>query len=403
MSKKIETAFLLFVALLFVLSMVPAARNAKYYDSMHLLQVCAWLEGKWNLSNYMHDVAVYQDKYYSPFPPFPALLLTPFVVILGLNYTNTVIIALFFTWLNILLLHKVLQKINQTNVSNAWWIVAFFAGTGYWWACISSNSVYYFSHIVAVTALIAMLYAMQFRLFWLAACMLAIAFLTRQMTIFFYILFLFSFYNSAYRNSFKQWGLVNLPIVLGVIIYLAYNYVRFESPFETGYKYVSSEALFHAELVKKYGIFHIIYVPYNFYYMFLQGFSIEMSPPFYWKNVQVNPYGTSLIAASPFVLLAFFANYKNRLNIAAAVSVLIILTFTLMYQNNGWVQYNTQRFTLDFLPVLMLLVIDGARNSLSSKWIKGLIVYAVLLNVITFIALFMEKINLIFCKYFHYF
>jgi hypothetical protein len=360
--------------------------------NMHLVQALSWLKGNWELPSYLHDVAIYEGKYYNPFPPFPAFLLLPFVVICGLNCTNLVVISLFLTLLNGILFYKILQKVNQTNLENAWWIAAFFCGTGYWWVLISSRSVYCFSHLVAVTALFAMLYALYYRLFWLAGCMLGVAFLTRQMTIFHYILLFFWLYKSDYQRELKHWLLMNLPVLFSVFIYLGYNYIRFDNPFETGYKYISSDALFHAQLVKKYGIFHFIYIPYNFYYMFLHGFSLNMSPPFYWENIQLDPYGTSLVAASPFLLLAFQANYKDRRNMIFAISVIIVLIFTLMYQNNGWVQYNTQRFSLDFLPILMLLAIEGGK-SFPTRWTKALIIYSVLLNMITLFFYFLGKIT----------
>jgi hypothetical protein len=126
--------------------------------------------------------------------------------------------------------------------------------------------------------------------------------------------------------------------------------------------------------------------------MFLHGFSLNMSPPFYWENIQLDPYGTSLVAASPFLLLAFQANYKDRRNMIFAISVIIVLIFTLMYQNNGWVQYNTQRFSLDFLPILMLLAIEGGK-SFPTGWTKALIIYSVLLNMITLFFYFLGKIT----------
>ena len=96
-------------------------------------------------------------------------------------------------------------------------------------------------------------------------------------------------------------------------------------------------------------------------------------------------FGVSLLAASPFIIASFRAKGEKLIIWGAWVSVLIALIAALFYHNNGYIQYNTQRFSLDFLPVLILLVALGFRNSsedLRAYW-KGMIVYAVLLNVLT--------------------
>jgi hypothetical protein len=46
-------------------------------------------------------------------------------------------------------------------------------------------------------------------------------------------------------------------------------------------------------------------------------------------------------------------------------------------------QVNTSRFTLDFLPLLFVLTALGASSI--PKWLfKGMVVYAVLLNILSF-------------------
>jgi hypothetical protein len=96
------------------------------------------------------------------------------------------------------------------------------------------------------------------------------------------------------------------------------------------------------------------------------------------------------------VLAAFFAR-RNRLVWAAWAVVGITAAATLFYYNNGWVQHNAQRFTLDFWPVLLIPLALGLKEQFSAGqgrlW-QGLIIYAVLLNTIALLLL--EPLNWLF-------
>ena len=56
----------------------------------------------------------------------------------------------------------------------------------------------------------------------------------------------------------------------------------------------------------------------------------------------------------------------------------------MLYYNNGWNQYNCQRFTMDFMPVLMLLVALGINRAKSNLW-KYAISYSIVLNILAYV------------------
>ena len=66
--------------------------------------------------------------------------------------------------------------------------------------------------------------------------------------------------------------------------------------------------------------------------------------------------GASRRGPGPFVRAAFCAR-RDRLVWAAWAVVALTAFVTLFYYNNGWVQFNAQRFTLDFWPVLLIPLI----------------------------------------------
>jgi hypothetical protein len=56
----------------------------------------------------------------------------------------------------------------------------------------------------------------------------------------------------------------------------------------------------------------------------------------------------------------------------------------LLYYNNGWVQHNAQRFTLDFLPVVMVLVMTAAPR-VPRGVLRGLVWYALAWNALAMV------------------
>lgn len=54
--------------------------------------------------------------------------------------------------------------------------------------------------------------------------------------------------------------------------------------------------------------------------------------------------------------------------------------------NNGWIQVNAQRFTLDFWPILILLVGLGTQRVAARVW-KASILWGVGLNVLALIVM----------------
>jgi hypothetical protein len=99
-----------------------------------------------------------------------------------------------------------------------------------------------------------------------------------------------------------------------------------------------------------------------------------------------DPFGTSLTMASPFLATAVVARGTGALGRAAWVSVLLMLGSALLYYNNGWIQVNCQRFTLDFMPILILLQAIGAKNVDARLWKAG-VVWAVGLNLVAIVGM----------------
>jgi hypothetical protein len=167
-------------------------------------------------------------------------------------------------------------------------------------------------------------------------------------------------------------------------IYGALNFARFGNPFESGYSYLVDNGFFQVRNTE-HGRISPAYVPVNLYYLLLHGVNLIWDPATaYLSNVQVDLFGTGLLAASPFFLVAFYQRLPRPLDVGLIVGVLLILATQLLYQSNGSAQINTQRYALDAWPFIIVLVASGlqarAEKGEARLWL-ALIVYAIGLNV----------------------
>jgi hypothetical protein len=94
---------------------------------------------------------------------------------------------------------------------------------------------------------------------------------------------------------------------------------------------------------------------------------------------KLDPFGSSIIAASPFLLLAFFAPMRRTIVIGLGIAAVMVIIM-LFYHSNGYTQYNTQRYTLDWLPVIFLALALGPARDHAGAF-RLLAVYAMLLNL----------------------
>lgn len=217
---------------------------------------------------------------------------------------------------------------------------------------------------------------------------LRMAVLSRQATILHVPFFSVLLWKTHTNDASKQAALKNILKFLGILgffigSYLTMNWLRFGNPLDTGYAYIPLGG-FLKERVDQYGLFNLAYVPFNAIHMFLQGFRVEFRPPLFLDVCWTHLFGTSITFTSPFLFAAFWAKWDKGFVRAVWVSVGLVLTLILLYYNNGWTQYNAQRFSLDFLPVLILLTALGMARIDEKLW-KGAIVYSVGLNVIALV------------------
>lgn len=377
---------------LFVFGLRKNLVDADPLSNLFVLQADAFLHGRLDLEAYAFDCAEFGGRVYVPFPPVPAVVLLPFVALFGAATVNPTVVALGLSVLNATLLWRVLREAQVERSAALWSSAAFFLGTGYWSAAISSQGVWFFAHVCATTfCLFALLEAFGKARGWLVGLALGGAILCRQFTVLlavFFLVFLWERELVQGRRRLLRVGGFALVVVAALGIYCAYDYARFGSPFDTGYAYLRRDGFALARF-KKYGTFSPAYLPFNLWNLLLQGFHVDFTSRAQLGKMVANPFGTGLLQASPFVVLAFFSPKRRQLALAATASIGAMLLGHACYYLNGFVQINNQRFTLDFMPVLCVFIAWGLQHEMQrgrdALW-KGCVVYAIVLNVVSLVA-----------------
>ena len=382
----------------FIILQAPAILN--FYDNAvanpYILFAQSLLNGELILpSTTLHgDLIYFQGDYYLPYPPLPSIILLPFVGLFGASNVNTVAIATIMACITLYTIYKILYRLGIEQAYLNWLMLAVFFATAYWFAIFTSHHVYAFAHVTSfMFQALVINELLGNRRWWLVGIYIGCTFLSRQFTIF-YIFFAFGYMLYLHRS--KQADILlqhvlTLCLSLGVFVamYLVYNYVRFDDVFETGYNYIMYIGVL-GERVNEYGVFSVKYFLFNLYSVLIKGFNIEFQGKTYLNIKDMDLWGTSLLAASPFVIASVKAEWPRILKLSAWFTIIVILAGQLFYHNNGYHQINTSRFTLDFLPLLIVLTALGAKHV--PRWLfNGMIGYAVILNVISFLIHFLYQ------------
>lgn len=352
------------------------------------------------------DCARVGEKIYVLFPPVPALVAAPLVALFGVGAKGFIVISALLGALTAWAWIGIAGRLGLDGHARLWATLAFMFGGPAVYIMLRGDAVWFFAQIVALALIsFAILAALDRRLL-LAGVLVGLGFLSRQMLIFFvpflYVLALpkgaslFRIDRAAIADALK----IGLPVLAAVLVYFSYNYARFGSITDNGYGHIADfppadQLGFINWRIGEIGLFSKDYFVFNALHMFLQGFHVEFGGRYMTELVKVDPMGTSIIAASPFLLYAFYARADARLFVGLAV-ISVICGITLFYHSNGFSQHNVQRYALDWLPALYMLLLPvlagaGERAVERLRMFKLLATYAIALNVAAFVLVGLTK------------
>jgi uncharacterized membrane protein len=360
--------------------------NTAYYNYL----ADAFLHGQVNLRlipDNVYDLVHFGGKYYLYWAPMPAIVLSPFVAIWGVKFSDiffNVILAAANVGLMTYLIDQLRKKeiVSISDFQHSLLSIFFAIGTVHI-TLAPFGSVWQTGQLVGFCFTL-LAYIISIKLdgklaFFLTGLALAAAFLTRNHLLFTGI---WPAYYLWQKNRHLDWKKLILfailgimPIFIGGLSQLGYNWLRFANPFDIGLDYHLMNPFFKADY-EKYGAFNIHYLPINFFYQYI-------SYPFLVMNRTFNGYslfymGGSLFLLSPVFFLAFrgLQQLKPILSsVAAALAILITDIPILLLMGTGMVQFGP-RYTLDFTVPLMLLTAAGLKN-IPDKYLNRLVLISI--------------------------
>jgi hypothetical protein len=383
-----------------VLALVYRALSEHGGANSYALLADAFLHGRFDSPTcFDSDCARLGDKVYVIFPPVPALVAAPLIALFGAGATGFVVITGLAGAVTAWCWWSIAGRLGLGREAQIWTMLAFVFGTPAAYVALRGDGVWFFAQAIALALVsLAMLAALDRRLL-LAGALIGLAFLSRQMALFLApFLFVLSRPKGARLIAFDRATILDAlklgaPILAAIAAYCLYNWLRFGAPFETGYAYIADypdvgERNFITNRIIDVGLFSKDYFVFNVAHMFLQGFHMEFGGKYMTELVRMDPMGTSILAASPFILYAFYARADARLLVGLLVMG-VVCGITLFYHSNGFSQHNVQRYALDWLPVLYVLMLPaftGEPEKVAErlKAFKLLTTYAIGLNVAAF-------------------
>ncbi len=321
------------------------------------------------------DRVVYQVS----FPPFPALLMLPFVAVIG-YHTPDVLLTLLFALLGPLLLLRWLdrwrqQGLLQLDVRERLWLVALFSLGTVLWYCSIRGTVWFSALAIGVPLHLCYLMAAEgARRPALAGLLLGVGVATRTPLLFAAVFLPLEalFPNGRWlggdggrglRRALVQIAWFALPMAIIGAGLAWFNAVRWQNPMEFGHFYLLEGT---RAPTRDYGLFSFHFLNHNL------GAALTNLP----KLVSVPPYllisrhGLGTLAATPALLLLLgcrgastpgtgatddgdpLARRRRALSRHLGLTVAAIAVPGLLYQNDGWQQF-AYRFAVDLWPPLL--------------------------------------------------
>jgi hypothetical protein len=325
-----------------------------------------------------NDFSHFGDKWFVVFPPFPALLILPLVLVTkdparvrdGQFFLSLAGLAPAILFLAL----EKLRRFGRAQISERGSVglsLLFAFGTVYFFSA-EQGTVWFVAHVVgAVLAACYLLFALEAERPWLAGLALALGFATRTPLLFAAPLFVLEALRvcsaeDAFRSGDPRaiWaslkrarcarllGAFAVPVVVVLLLTLLHNQRRFGDPFEVGYRYLG---IAWQHRIQKWGLFGYHYLGKNLGVAFtsLPYWTPNSAAPF-----QINAHGLALWVTTPPYLWLLWPKRALAPHLALWLTVACVAVPTLFYQNTGWLQFG-YRFSNDYAVFLCALLATG--------------------------------------------
>jgi hypothetical protein len=378
---------LLYLGSFAIFALFSGARLFHQSEAPHFIyQAQAFLNGQLALTVMppnLNDWARVGDKFFVSFPPFPAILMMPFVALFGFQL-NDVFFTLVFAAANVVLLFLVLQRLSETGDSarstdeNLALALLFAFGTVNFY-CSIRGEVWFTAEVIGVTCTcLYVLAAHRCRNPVLAGIAFGCGAITRTPLAFAVVYFFFELLAPEGRwdpgalrgrraEILRTAALFALPVLAIALPTAWMNQARFGNPLEFGHAHLFNNRV-NADIAR-WGLFNYHYLERNLHAAFTR-LPLLVSTEGALPQLSFDPDGMSLFVTTPLFLLLLWPKAKPRLHRILWATVAAVSVPGFFYQNTGWRQFGF-RFSLDYTPYLFLLLAIGGYPMKRRFWALG--------------------------------
>jgi len=362
----------------------------------------AFIHGRWGLieaPSWLNELVPWHGLYYVVYPPMPALVVLPAVILFGPGFEQAWA-SILLGAANVAIMATVLRGMGVRRGPLIVLSLVFAFGTIVWYSAQAGSS-WHFAHVVATFFMLLAIRACQLDARTaLIGLLFGAAVLARLPLILAFPFFGAYLIDRAEREAADDWtvfgalgadrppfwrtrvGLrhlldLGLPLASGLAIlmvgYFAYDYLRFGTPFENGYALIPG--LLQEDQYKN-GFFSVLNIPRKLYALFLTG-PVEVGEFPWIQPRQLG--GLSIFLTTPLFIWSIKARRPDWFGLGAWAAVVLTLIPILMHADPGGAQFGF-RYAQDFYPFLFLLTVRGLGGRISFEaWVA--IAIGVLINV----------------------
>lgn len=319
--------------------------DAFLHGRLHLLEAPSWLT----------ELIPRDGLWYVAYPPMPAVLLVPFVAVLGPEFHQQIASSI-FGGVGVGLTYLVLCRFALRLRVRILLALVFAFGTCFFYIASNGNT-WYLSHVSAVMfATAAIVLALDRRLPLVVGLLVAFAALSRLpliLTAPFYAAVLVGVgwpvrLPDDRRAAIRTLALFVIGLAGPLALLALYDIARFGSPFELGYALIPNVL---QEPYYQQGIFSIAYIPRHLYAILAQSWIYEDTFP--W--LKPSWWGLGLFFTTPLFLWLVRARLRDPVVPWAVVACALTLVPIVTHGNVGFTQFG-YRFSLDLQPLLFVIL-----------------------------------------------
>jgi len=309
-----------------------------------------------------------QGKYFVVYPPMPAILSIPFVLLLKNIFQQQYLAHLLGAGIVFFTIQISLKIKNDMKLA-IWSGLLVSFGTIIWHLSATGSS-WYLGQVTSCFFLMAALNeGLGKKRPFLVGMFLGASYLSRLTTILSFPFFIYLIMSKTKIKNIIKFSLGILPFV---VFNFSYNLIRFGTIFDKGYLLIP-EVL--KESWYEQGLFNLSYIPRHLKAIFASFPIIKRVFPFIIPSWA----GLSIWITTPAFIYSFFSNIKERVVQISWLVITLISLVIFSHGTTGFAQFG-YRFAVDFYPFLIFLTIKGvAKGKLQTHhWI--LLIISILVN-----------------------